>query len=245
MQSPGGTPACVNESSSAKLAERGWKAAAGLQASPETSHSGKDCKDRQETANAGKFDAGLFDRISEMLDANVTGSYSVLLIVSDTDKQAVKQILVDCHGATNVAAASSLSFVTASVPLGEIQVLSAYDMVRQIGAGALFEIPAVLDDVEGTDWIQIDPIQCGGNPWGHVHSLDVLRAYYAGLGVDVLDLKTERTHQIVCDGCSCPDGVTLSLRVSHDDVRTMLNLGFAPADKQLDAPRNPGSAAPT
>ena len=33
--------------------------------------------------------------------------------------------------------------------------------------------------------------------------------------------------------------ITLSLRVSHDDVRTMLSLGFMPPDKQPDAPRKP------
>ena len=240
MQSPGGTPACVNESSSAKLVERGWKAVAGSQTNQEAARGGHACRGQQETANVGKFDPGLFDRIGEMLDANVTGSYSVLLIVSDDDKQAVEQILVDCHGATDVAAASSLSFVTASVPLGEIQALSAYDEVRQIGAGELFEIPAVLDDVEGTTWVQIDPVQCGGNPWGYARSSpDVIKEYYADLGVDVIDLKTALTHQVVCGGCSCPDGITLSLRVSHDDVRTMLSLGFMPPDKQPDAPRKP------
>ena len=240
MQSPGGTPACVNESSSAKLVERGWKAVAGLQTNQEAAHGGRACKGQQETANVGKFDPGLFDRIGGMLDANVTGSYSVLLIVSDGDKQAVEQILVDCHGATDVAAASSLSFVTASVPLGEIQALSAYDEVRQIGAGELFEIPVVLDDVEGTTWVQIDPVQCGGNPWGDARSSpDVIKEYYADLGVDVFDLKTAHTHQVVCEACFCPDGITLSLRVSRDDVRTMLSLGFMPPDKQPDAPRKP------
>ena len=240
MQSPGGTPACVNESSSAKLVERGWKAVAGLQTNQEATHGGHACKGQQETANVGKFDPGLFDRIGEMLDANVTGSYSVLLIVSDGDMQAVEQVLVDCHGATNVAAARSLSFVTASVPLGEIQALSAYDEVRQIGAGELFEIPVASDDVEGTTWVQIDPVQCGGNPWGYARSSpDVIKGYYADLGVDVFDLKTAHTHQLVCGGCSCPAGITLSLRVSHDDVRTMLSLGFMPPDKQPDAPRKP------
>ena len=240
MQSPGGTPACVSESSSTKLVEMGWKAVAGSQTNQEAARGGHACRDQQETANVGKFDPGLFDRIGEMLNANVTGSYSVLLIVSDGDMQAVEQILVDCHGATDVAAASSLSFVTASVPLGEIQALSAYDEVRQIGAGELFEIPAVLDYVEGTTWVQIDPVQCGGNPWGDARSSpDVIKEYYADLGVDVFDLKVAHTHQLICAACSCPDGITLSLRVSHDDVRTMLSLGFMPPDKQPDAPRKP------
>ena len=240
MQSPGGTSACVNESSSAKLAERGWKAVAGLQTNQEASIGGHACNGLQETANAGKFDTGLFDRIGEMLNANVTGSYSVLLIVSDADKQAVEQILVDCHSATNVVTARSLSFVTASVPLGEIWALSAYDEVRRIGAGELFEIPVVLDEWEGTTWIHIDPVQCGGNPWGDARSgLDVIKEYYADLGVDVFDLKTALTHQVVCELCSCPDGTTLYLRVAHDDVRMMLSLGFMLPDKQPDAPRKP------
>ncbi len=240
MESSGGTPACVSESSSAKLAARGWKAAAELQTTPEIAYNGHACKGQQEMVNIAKFDSGLFDRIGEMLEANVTGSYSVLLIVSDVDKRAVEQILTDCHGAKDVGAGETLSFVTASVPLGEIPTLSAYDEVQRIGAGELFVIPVVLDDTEGTTWVQIDPVQCGGNPWGGAYSSpDVIKEYYAGLGVGVVDLKTAHTRQVVCAACSCPAGITLYLQVSHDDVRTMLSLGFAPPDKQPDTPRKP------
>ena len=240
MQSPDNAPACVNESSSAKLAERGWNAVARSQTNQEASYDEYDCKGQQETVNTGKFDPGLFERIGKMLNANVTNSYSVLLTVSDGENQAVEQILVGCHGATDVVATGSPSFVTAGVPLVEIPTLSAYDEVRQIGAGEPFEIPVILDDWERTTWIQIDPVRCGGNPWGDARSSpDVIKEYYAELGVDVFDLKTKDTRQLVCQACSCPYGITLSLRVSYDDVRTMLSLGFMPPDKQPDTSRKP------
>ena len=230
--SPSGRPACINESSVDKLAILGWNAVTAPQTDPKKTAPGDTlCRDSQKI-NSDKFDYGLLDAIDEMLDANITRHYSVLLTVSDADRQTVENILNDCYDAEDVTADTSSSFVTASVPLEEVSSLSAYPQIQHIGEGELFVIPPTLDNVEGTTWVQIDPIQCGGNMWGDARSSpDHIKGYFADQDVIVLDVKTEQTYQVVCAACSCPDGITLYLQVSDDDVSTMQNWGFSLLDK--------------
>ncbi len=91
-------------------------------------------------------------------------------------------------------------------------------------------------------WVEIDPIQCLGNPWEidwlkdnddyprDVHTLeleqgeeDIIKEYYLKQGVSILKVESEWTHDIVCEACSCPQGYTLYLLVS--DVDKMIKLG--------------------
>jgi hypothetical protein len=94
---------------------------------------------------------------------------------------------------------------------------------------------------EETTWVEIDPIQCLGNPWEQdwleSHNNDyasyprddefeVIKDYYEKQGIAIFDVKSERKYEIVCEACSCPRGDSLSLLVSDSDVGVMLELGY-------------------
>src|SRR3989344_2377089 len=86
-------------------------------------------------------------------------------------------------------------------------------------------------------WIVIDPTQCLSNHWegywikSHdnnysvyprdVHTseleqeeIQIIKNYYQKQGITIFDVKSEWTHEIVCEACSCPQGYTLYLLVS-------------------------------
>lgn len=97
-------------------------------------------------------------------------------------------------------------------------------------------------------WLEIDPIQCMGNPWeaGWLEENSgvrdeyptddqeqdkLIRAYYEGEGVKVRDLKrtyfTETIGEVtLCLACSCPAGYTLKLLVPGVEIKRMQGLGF-------------------
>lgn len=101
-------------------------------------------------------------------------------------------------------------------------------------------------------WVEIDPIQCGGNPWEIFYSekgvafdastqlsvkpkpverLDksedlIIKDYYRAKGVEIFEVRSKKTHEIVCESCSCPRGDTLYLFVGDSDLEKILALGY-------------------
>ncbi|MGI0009544.1 MAG: hypothetical protein ACRD92_07995, partial [Nitrosopumilaceae archaeon] len=94
-------------------------------------------------------------------------------------------------------------------------------------------------------WVEIDPIQCGGNPWekdwleSHPddylvyarliskEKIDMITNYYKKLGITIFDTKLVPWENVaVCESCSCPAGYTLSLLVSNADVDKMREFGY-------------------
>jgi len=100
-------------------------------------------------------------------------------------------------------------------------------------------------------WVEIDPIQCLGNPWEldwlkshndgyasyprdvHTEGLDdgetiVIKDYYKNQGITVFDARSgspgRETAQ--CEGCGCSAGYTLYLLVLESDFDKMLNLKY-------------------
>ncbi len=109
--------------------------------------------------------------------------------------------------------------------------------------------PPFLYEENGKTWVQIDPIQCGCNPWelewngsdsddntyfpGGIgapeldqQEIEIIKDYYQRQGVTVFDLKSRWTYDAVCLACSCPVGYTLYLLVSDSDVDRMLQFGY-------------------
>lgn len=102
------------------------------------------------------------------------------------------------------------------------------------------KIPYLTEIFEKT-WVEIEPIQCLGNPWevewlkSHDNNYSeyprqeesqIIKNYYQKQGVIVFDVKSKQTHKIVCASCDCPRGDTLYLLVSDSDVNKMLELGY-------------------
>ncbi len=116
-----------------------------------------------------KFDGGFYDKIQSIIsdvpqdgDYGVhdgTRYYDVLIIVARSDDKNAEETArenkdiilqkLDLLGARNIAAAESLSFVTASIPVADVPGLSLYDEVYAMGDG---ETPVTLeiDTTRGT-----------------------------------------------------------------------------------------------
>ena len=94
-------------------------------------------------------------------------------------------------------------------------------------------------------WVEIDPIQCGGNPWekewleSHPddfsiyarlitnEKIELIKNYYKKQDIEIFDVKSFTWEDVaVCESCSCSAGYTLSLLVSTSDVDKMLELGY-------------------
>lgn len=100
-------------------------------------------------------------------------------------------------------------------------------------------------------WVEISPIQCGGNPWevdwkqaypnetypsAQDEKNAIIVAYYTNTAsVAVKEVKqysfAERgLGEFVCAACNCPAGYILSLRVDDDVVEKILELGFTKSE---------------
>ena len=71
-------------------------------------------------------------------------------------------------------------------------------------------------------WVQIDPVQCLGNPWEkHWMSVngkesvdypadrefEIVKRFYGEKGIDIHKIRSEQTHEYVCEACTCPRGL--------------------------------------
>jgi len=111
--------------------------------------------------------------------------------------------------------------------------------------------PFMTGIVEEITWVEIDPIQCAGNPWeqdwleSHPDDftifarpfldkeVDIIKNYYKKLGIVIFDVKAVFWEDVVvCESCSCPAGYTLYLLVSESDLNKMLDQGFKVAQNQ-------------
>jgi len=100
-------------------------------------------------------------------------------------------------------------------------------------------------------WVEIDPIQCAGNPWEQdwiksypddylvyarvisKEKIDIITSYYKKLGIMIFDAKlVPWDNMVVCESCSCPVGYTQSLLVSNSDVDKMLEFGYKTSENQ-------------
>ena len=109
-----------------------------------------------------------------------------------------------------------------------------------IGVGLLVWLSgpsAFLPNAQGRAWVEIDPIQCGGNPWelwqqetGVAYDMsepDIIKLYYREKeNIEISEVKSRQTHDIVCEACICPRGDTLYLLVNNSSVQQMLSLGY-------------------
>jgi hypothetical protein len=98
-------------------------------------------------------------------------------------------------------------------------------------------------------WVEINPIQCMGNPWEvdwlkseqneytkyplyvkaenrEKLTVDVITAYYKKQSITILNGKISHWNEAVCEGCDCPVGYTLYLKVNSNDQERMLKLGY-------------------
>ena len=81
-------------------------------------------------------------------------------------------------------------------------------------------------------------MQCRGNAWEKdwqksnrefypkEKEKEVIVAYYKKQNTTVFELKTKRTHEDVCEACTCPRGDTLYLLIAKNDEDKMLELGY-------------------
>ncbi len=118
-------------------------------------------------------------------------------------------------------------------------------------AGPSDQAPPPPPDVQDAKaiWVEINPVQCMGNPWERdwldannndvsayprgpdaplpgPEVIELIKDYYAKQGVEVMDAKSAWVMQAVCEACSCPEGYTLYLSIAASDVEKMTGLGF-------------------
>jgi hypothetical protein len=106
-------------------------------------------------------------------------------------------------------------------------------------------------DPDAEIWMAIDPIQCMRNPWEQdwlaVHGGDptgyptdladqvpIIRDYYEGQGIEILDIKAAVTYTDVCYTCDCPDGYTVWMKVETRDANALTDMGFRVEDPPDD-----------
>jgi hypothetical protein len=103
-------------------------------------------------------------------------------------------------------------------------------------------------------WVEIDPVQCLGNPWEktwlsqHNNDYDayprgnpliiedwekeIIKNYYEKQGIKIFAIKSKTFSQKpnqplgVCAACNCPQGYTLYLLVKQEDKDKLLNQGY-------------------
>ncbi len=99
-----------------------------------------------------------------------------------------------------------------------------------------------LSKESGKTWVEIDPIQCGGNPWQQDwlfsnnktyeyprdRENEIITDYYSKKGIAIFAIKTKNTYEgkAICESCSCPEGYTLYLLVLDFDVNKMLGYEY-------------------
>ena len=98
----------------------------------------------------------------------------------------------------------------------------------------------------GRTWVQIDPVQCSGNPWEieqrekgvafDKSEDEIIKDYFQIRGVQIFEVRSKMTHEIVCESCACLRGDTLYLSVASPNVSKMLNLGYKVSEEK-DVPK--------
>ena len=104
-------------------------------------------------------------------------------------------------------------------------------------------------------WVAIEPTQCLTNTWEQdwlernnrdyssypkdpvrpglePEEFEVVQDYYSRQKVVVFDSATAAKFDAVCLACSCPEGHTMYLLVSGEDVESMIGFGY-----RLEAPQ--------
>lgn len=81
-------------------------------------------------------------------------------------------------------------------------------------------------------WMEIDPIQCRGNPWQKDRLNDDVVGFFTEKGIAIHEHReisfTELYGELVgvCAACFCPDGHTIYLKVGKKDIDSLTRLGF-------------------
>lgn len=116
------------------------------------------------------------------------------------------------------------------------------------------------EPAQAQTWVEIDPIQCLGNPWEQdwlsynngdsskyprdagtpgidPGEIQIIKNYYSAKEqIAVYDVRAVSFEEkagepvAVCQACSCPQGYTLYLLVSNADLAAMQELGYKVSD---------------
>jgi hypothetical protein len=108
--------------------------------------------------------------------------------------------------------------------------------------------------IKGSTWVEIEPTQCGGNPWGGIsqnHYLpykdsgpalsdagnQVIKGYYENsVGVRVFEISSLwHGDALMCEACHCSDGTIVYLRIEESDLARMERDGFKIVTPKLDS----------
>ncbi len=104
-------------------------------------------------------------------------------------------------------------------------------------------------DINSKDatWMEIDPIQCLGNPWEvdwiNSHSyeeyprdiitpelekeeIEIIKDYYANQDIVIIEIESKWTKETVCEACMCPEGYTLYILISNLNIEKLEKLGY-------------------
>ena len=94
--------------------------------------------------------------------------------------------------------------------------------------------PVATQPAEPLVWLQIDPIQCQGNPWeqgvepntagenAKVREERLVRDYLMkSFSIKLVGFKQTQVYENVCDACSCPRGDRIEIQVAESAVETL------------------------
>jgi len=101
---------------------------------------------------------------------------------------------------------------------------------------------------EKNTWINMDPIQCLGNPWefdwlkknnnqyskypiGNPRKIEnqeikIIKEFYKNQNINIFDIKSTSLNVDTCSACSCPQGYKLYVSVSKEDAEKMVRMGW-------------------
>jgi hypothetical protein len=127
--------------------------------------------------------------------------------------------------------------------------------------GATLNLPD-LPEEEGKTWLEIDPKQCGSNPWEQDNRAPekcadqceqadlqskadcttqcLVQAYYQSQGIDIFAVKTSSykakfgREVMICLSCDCPGGETIYVQIPVAASSKMLALRFRSVVRSCD-----------
>lgn len=144
--------------------------------------------------------------------------------------------------------------------VGDMKYLTCTDEATFVITGRSNQAENVSDEdsmgwgADGETWVEIDPVGCLENPWEvdwlkfhnndytsyplgslteiEPREMEVITLYYQKFDIEISEINTRRTYDIICGWCGCPEGHTMCLLVNNEDVNKMLELGYKISDVQ-------------
>ncbi len=86
-------------------------------------------------------------------------------------------------------------------------------------------------------WVEIEPVQCQGNPWEHLEKdynseETALTAYYARNGIEIYGLEHLQQTGLTCLACACPRGDKYRLQVDAKHKEDVFYWPVRPAQEE-------------